>query len=91
MMGAFTGNNSSHKFVNAEIDVNGSIAAKSSEPMHIAGNSDFYSRLTTTLNLSVGDYVETYVYQTNNDSSAKNLYGDGNNYYSIFTGFRISS
>ena len=91
MVASFSGSTSSHKFVNAEIDVNGSIVAKSSEPFHIANASDFYSRLSTSLNLSVGDYVETYIYQDNDEGSAKNVYGDGNNYYSYFTGFRVSS
>jgi len=91
MVGSFSGSTSSHKFVNAEIDVNGSISAKGSEPFHITGGNDFYSRLSTTLDLSVSDYVETYIYQDNNDSSAKNVYGASNNYFSYFTGFRISS
>jgi len=43
---------------------------------------------TILLNLSVGDYIETYVWGNTTDNSSFSVYGEGQ-YYTYFQGFKI--
>ena len=55
-------------------------------------NSDTFRnssiKATAIVNLTAGDYVQVYFYQTQSDSGANSL--DASNDYNIFTGYRLS-
>ena len=71
---------------------NGSDAGNGSGVFWDTYNDDTFRssaiRTSAILNLSVGDYVQVYFYQTQSDSGANSL--DASSGYNVFTGYRIA-